>query len=82
MSAERLPAYPFFAICVVGYDGALQVGRSYKVLRPHKTDRPSHFRVIDEEGEDYLYPRAWFVPVELPPMQKRKVAAALSAAAE
>jgi hypothetical protein len=23
-------------------------------------------RVIDEEGEDYLYPRGWFLPIELP----------------
>jgi hypothetical protein len=23
-------------------------------------------RVIDEEGEDYLYPRDWFSPIELP----------------
>jgi len=23
-------------------------------------------RVIDEEDEDYLYPREWFIPIELP----------------
>ena len=79
---DPLPPFPFFAICIVGYQPFLEVGRSYKVIRPRKGDLPSDFRVIDAEGEDYLYPRAWFVPVSLPPSQKRRVAAALSAVPE
>ena len=42
-------------------------------LRPRAQDTiaPSaakrhYVRVIDESGEDYLYPRAWFVPVSVP----------------
>lgn len=37
-------------------------------------------RVIDNEGEDYLYGRAQFVPVELPTRAKKAIAAAIPAA--
>jgi hypothetical protein len=76
---EHLPAYPFYAICVEneGYEPCLQLGKSYRVIKPRKNDPDYFFRVIDEEQEDYLYPRDWFVPVDLPQKQKRRVAAAL-----
>jgi hypothetical protein len=32
-------------------------------------------RVIDDSGEDYLYPADWFVPVKLPMKAKRKLEA-------
>ncbi len=58
----------------------LHLGKPYKVIKPRKNDRDYNFRVIDEEGEDYLYPRSWFIPIGLKPQQKRKVAAALGSA--
>ena len=81
--AGELPAYPFYAICVENgeHDVFLHLGRPYKVVRPRKLDPPYLFRVIDEEGEDYLYPRDWFVPVELKPSQKRRINAALASLA-
>jgi hypothetical protein len=36
-------------------------------------------RVIDESGEDYLYPAKWFVPVELPAKAKRVLSTARAA---
>jgi hypothetical protein len=48
------------------------------VIRPQKTDRPYQFRVVDEEGEDYLYPREWFAPVQLQARQRRQLASALA----
>jgi hypothetical protein len=44
----------------------LIVGKIYRVVKPKRHDRPTDVRVIDESGEDYLYPRRWFVSVELP----------------
>ncbi len=35
-----------------------------------------HLRVIDESGEDYLYPRKFFIPVELPSSIRRAVLSA------
>lgn len=81
---EPLPPHPFYAICVDNgggeYEIVLRLGKPYKVVKPWKNDPVYFFRVIDEEGEDYLYPRKWFVPIGLKPRQKRRLAAALAAA--
>jgi hypothetical protein len=57
-----------FAVCIHNgeYEVDLIVGKIYRVMKPKRNDRPSDIRVIDESGEDYLYPRGWFVPVDLP----------------
>lgn len=41
-------------------------GKLYRVLEPEPNDGPDEVRIIDQSGEDYLYPRDWFVAVELP----------------
>jgi hypothetical protein len=57
------------------YEADLLVGKIYRTAKPEKNDRPVDLRVIDESGEDYLYPAKWFVPVELPAKAKRVLAA-------
>lgn len=52
----------------------LVVGKIYRVVRPCRNDRSSDVRVVDESGEDYLYPRDWFVPVRLPLKARRALA--------
>ena len=66
-----------FAVCIYNgeYDLDLIVGKIYRVVKPKRNDRPSDIRVLDESGEDYLYPRGWFVPVDLPLKAKRALAA-------
>ncbi len=66
-----------FAVCIQNgeCDVDLIVGKIYRVVRSKRNDRASELRVVDESGEDYLYPRAWFVPVELPLKAKRVLAA-------
>lgn len=54
------------------------MGKVYKVIKPEKSDGRTSLRVIDEEGEDYLYPAKWFVPVDLPPKARRAVTMAAS----
>jgi hypothetical protein len=46
-----------------GYEASLTVDAVYRVL-PDETDSAS-LRVIDNDGEDYLYDARRFVPVEL-----------------
>ena len=62
-----------FAVCIQNgeYEIDLVVGKIYRVVRPKRNDRPSDIRVLDESGEDYLYPRNWFVPIELPLKAKK-----------
>jgi hypothetical protein len=52
----------------------LLVGKVYRVVGPERNDRPEDIRVLDESGEDYPYPRSWFVPVDLPLKAKRALA--------
>ena len=65
-----------FAVCIHGDDDDVDliVGKVYRVMKPKRNDRNTDVRVVDESGEDYLYPRAWFVRVELP-LKARKVLA-------
>jgi len=65
------------AVCIDNgeYDVDLIVGKIYRVVKPKRNDRPSDIRVLDESGEDYLYPRVWFVPVDLPLKAKKALAA-------
>lgn len=57
-----------FAICIHNgeYAGTLELRKVYEVLEDPVAAKRNFIRVIDESGEDYLYPRSWFVPVEVP----------------
>ena len=43
----------------------LVVGRVYKVALPEANDAPYDLRIIDESGEDYLFPASYFEPLKL-----------------
>ena len=57
-----------FAICINNgeYAGTLELRKVYEVLDDESAAKRNYMRVIDESGEDYLYPCAWFVPVAVP----------------
>jgi hypothetical protein len=57
-----------FVICIHQgeYAGTLELRKVYEVLEDESAQRRNYVRVIDESGEDYLYPQAWFVPVAVP----------------
>lgn len=48
-----------------GYEVDLQVGKAYLSLPDAKGEREGFVRVIDESGEDYLYPAEAFLPISL-----------------
>ncbi len=70
-----------FAICIRN-DGSkdLEVGKVYQVLVDEAAAREEHVRIIDESGEDYLYPAAYFVPITLPAEAERALTASSSTA--
>ena len=49
-------------------DGAVELERRkvYQVLPDRAARRDGYMRVVDESGEDYLYPTSYFVSVRLP----------------
>jgi hypothetical protein len=70
-----------FAICVNNdeYPASLELHKVYRVLPDKDAERDGDLRVIDESGEDYLYPTEYFVLVELPAKRARALRASLSA---
>ena len=58
---------PRLVLCIRsgGYDD-LEPRKVYRVLPDRAAARDGYVRVIDESGEDYLYPAEYFVPVRLP----------------
>lgn len=57
-----------FAVCVKNeeYPASLEVRKIYEVLPDAKAVKHGLVRIIDESGEDYLYPQDFFVPIEIP----------------
>ena len=49
-----------------GYSASLERRKIYVALRDPAAEKHHLLRVIDESGEDYLYPAEYFVPVRLP----------------
>jgi hypothetical protein len=57
-----------FVLCVrnEGYPASLERRKIYSVIRDAAAARHSLMRVIDESGEDYLYPADYFIALRLP----------------
>ena len=68
-----------FFICVEnkGYEVSLERWKVYQVIDDEPATARHHIRVIDESGEDYLYPKDYFEAIELPqPVEEAMTAAA------
>ena len=58
---------PQYGICVRNEECEdLDIRKIYRLLPDKKAAREGYVRVVDESGEDYLYPKSFFVPVSLP----------------
>jgi hypothetical protein len=56
-----------FVLCVENKDSEdLEKRKIYVVIPDEDAEKEGYFRVIDESGEDYLYPASYFILVELP----------------
>ena len=67
---------PQFVICVSnqGHDD-LDIWKVYRLLPDAKADEVGCMRVVDESGEDYLYPAECFVSVDFPTAVRERLAA-------
>jgi hypothetical protein len=59
---------PQFVVCVKneGYAASLELRKIYQVVADSRAEEHGLIRVIDESGEDYLYPVEYFAVIELP----------------
>ena len=73
--SSRRPAAPRFVVCIenTGYPASLELHKIYRLVTDADAARDGDLRIVDESGEDYLYPAGWFAAVELP----RRVKASL-----
>ena len=55
-----------FAVCINDSEPDLELRKIYKVLPDEAAAKDHHLRIIDESGEDYLYPQEYFRLIELP----------------
>lgn len=56
-----------FVLCIRTDDSDdLEPRKVYQVLPDRLAARENFVRVIDESGEDYLYPASYFIPLKLP----------------
>jgi len=71
-----------FVVCVKnkGYAAALELRKLYQVVSDEEAAKLHQIRVIDESGEDYLYPQEYFIAVQLPQSAEKAIrrAAAVS----
>ena len=65
---SRKSLHPQFVVCVdnSGYPASLELHKLYRALPDPAAAEDGDVRVIDESGEDYLYPAEYFVEVEVP----------------
>jgi hypothetical protein len=56
-----------FVVCIENsaYPASLELHKIYQVLPDEDAAREGDLRIVDESGEDYLYPAEWFAAVDL-----------------
>ena len=62
---KKKPAESRFALCIDNRDCEdLEKRKIYQLLPDEEADRDGYLRVVDESGEDYLYPESYFIVIE------------------
>ena len=66
---------PQFVVCVKNkdYAASLELRKLYQVVGDEGAAKLGQLRVIDESGEDYLYPEEYFVTVQLPQSAEKAI---------
>jgi hypothetical protein len=75
LSNSPKPGVARFVLCVRNkdYPVSLELRKVYRLLPDEQASRQHQVRVIDESGEDYLYPEEYFVPIKLPQAAEKAV---------
>jgi hypothetical protein len=77
---QRAKATPQFVICINNseYPASLDLHKIYRVLPDEAAEKDLDLRVIDENGEDYLFPSDYFITLEPPREVQRALGQASS----
>ena len=65
---KKNESIPEFVVCInnEGYPASLELHKIYRVVPDKNAAAADDIRVIDESGEDYLYPASYFAPIKVP----------------
>ncbi len=65
-------------VCIAndGYDVSLEKRKIYLALADASAEKDGLLRIVDESGEDYLYPEGLFLGIALPEAVRKAVLAA------
>ena len=57
-----------FVICICNeeYEASLEKGKVYQLKDDRLSEKRNFVRIIDESGEDYLFPKEYFIAIQLP----------------
>jgi hypothetical protein len=76
VKTKRSPRKEQFALCVKNEACEdLEIRKVYRVLPDRRAEKDGYLRVVDESGEDYLYPESYLVLLHLPQKARLLVAA-------
>ncbi len=64
-----------FLLCVdnEGYEASLELRKLYENIPDREAERNGQVRILDESGEDYLYPVSYFGPIRSLTETKKKI---------
>lgn len=67
-----------FVVCIANddYAASLEKRKIYLALPDRAAEKHGLLRIVDESGDDYLYPKTFFRPIALPQSVKKAVLAA------
>lgn len=63
---SRKESQPQFVVCITDSEPDLEARKVYQVLADESAARSDYLRIVDESGEDYLYPASYFVFIRVP----------------
>jgi hypothetical protein len=66
---------PEFVVCINNsdYPASLELHKIYRALVDKDSTEEGDIRIIDESGEDYLYPSSCFVPIQVPQIVEKSL---------
>jgi len=70
---KQMNSKKMFVVCIKNedYAASLELRKIYEVIPDERATDHQMIRVVDESGEDYLYPSDFFIPIDLPkPIEK------------
>ena len=67
-----------YVVCIrnEGYAASLDIRKIYRVVEDREASERGLLRVVDETGEDYLFPGEFFMPIELTEAVRKALGAA------